>query len=374
MLHLSASGLHALLNPRGPALHNRLEPAGLVQHFMAAPPQGFSPLRLTGSVPAFAMRFDLSTTVDPETRAKLKALPFARSWWQYLCAQTCFVGTTVSEYALLPRCTPPETFVRQLLEEVAPHYPFLIVKDIPVDATLVGAEAHGYSRSVADACRAHGFVLLQGQALAYVPVDFDSIDDLLGRMSRSRRRDIRRKLKTASSLQIRAVATGDTLFDDERILATFYEQYLNVYRKSTIHFDLLSAGFWRALLQDADSRGIVFMYCAGGEMIGYNVCFVENGALVDKYVGFAYPQAREHNVYIVSWFRNLQYALDHRLRYYVAGWTDLEIKRYLGARFTMTQHAVYARNSLLRGALRTFKRFFETDYRRYAAHAGDTGS
>src|SRR5205085_9853539 len=65
----------------------------------------------------------------------------------------------------------------------------------------------------------------------------------------------------------------------------------------------------------------------------------------------------------VSWFHNLQHALDHGYRVYVAGWTDPEIKRRLGARFTATMHAVRVRNPVLRGALELSKRWFESDRR-----------
>jgi len=53
--------------------------------------------------------------------------------------------------------------------------------------------------------------------------------------------------------------------------------------------------------------------------------------------------------------------LRHGLRHYIAGWTDPEIKRYLGAKFTFTRHAVYVRNPLLRAILRRFSSAFESD-------------
>jgi len=356
------------------ALHNMLEPAGLVDHFLAAPPQDFLTFELEGGVPAFSAEFDLFTTLDPAARKKADALPLARWWRPWLRPLTGFVGTTVSEYVLLPRSMPPDAFVHRLLDDIVPRFPLLIIKDIPTDPVLVGDEAYAYSRRLADVCRENGFLLVEGQALAYVPIDFASIEDFLARLSRSRRKGIRRKLKSVSDLEIEAIPTGDVVFNSEEVLAAFYALYLNVYRQSEIHFDLLSADFFRALLQDPNDQGVVFVYRVGGETIGYNICFVENDTLADKYVGFAYPQAREHNLYTVSWFHNLEYALTRGLRYYVAGWTDPEIKRYLGASFTLTQHAVYVRNPVLKAILRPFKRLFETDHRWHATHVSDADS
>lgn len=356
------------------ALYNLIEPAGLIAHFLAAPPQDFTTFELAGGVPGFSTAFDPLTTIDPALRRKIDALPLARRWRGWLRLQTGFVGTTVSEYALFPRAVAPSVFVRRLLDDIAPQHALVIIKDIPSDAVLIGDDAYAHSRRLIEACRASGFLVVEGQALAYVPVDFASVDDFLGRFSRSRRRDVRRKLRSAAALTVDAVPTGDPVFASDEMLVALYRLYLNVYRQSEIHFDLLSADFFKALLRDQTSQGVVFMYRVGAEMIGYNICFIEKGALVDKYVGFAYPQAREHNLYAVSWFHNLEYALAHGLHCYVAGWTDPEIKRYLGARFTLTQHAVYVRNPLLRAMLRPFKRFFETDHRWHAEHVARADS
>ncbi len=325
-------------------------------------------------IPAFSTAFDLLTTMEPAVRRKLEALPLSRWWRRFLHPNTCFIGTTVSEYALLPGSSSPEDFVRELLAGMAARYPFLIIKDIPTDATLVGDAAYAYSQRLAEVCSEKGFVLVEGQALAYVPMDFASTEEFVARLSRTRRKDIRRKLKSTSELEIEAIPTGDARFRDETLLATFYTLYLNVYRQSEIHFDLLTATFFKALLQDAGSHGVVFMYRARGELIGYNLCFIENDLLLDKYVGFVYPQARDYNLYTVSWFHNLDYALTHGLRCYVAGWTDPEIKRNLGARFTLTRHAVYVRNPVLRKILMLFKRFFESDQQWHASHVSRTHS
>lgn len=340
-------------------MHNLIEPHSLVRHFLAHPPEGFPAFELEG-VPAFSTRFDLLTTMEPADRRKLERLPLYKTWSRWLRPWTCFIGATVSEYALFPPSQSAVEFVQSVLAQQKEHS-FLIIKDIPSDPVLVGEQAHQYSTHLAEAAQRAGFVLVEGQALAYVPIDFPSVEAFMERFSKSRRKDFRRKLRILPELDIEVVETGDVFFDDETMLARFYKLYCEVYDQSEIHFDLLSAEFFASVLRDASSGGRVFVYLLKGELIGYNLCFVESGVLVDKYVGFSYPKARDYNLYVVSWFQNLQYALDHGLKYYVAGWTDPEIKRYLGAQFTFTRHAVYIRNPLVRNLLKPFKRFFEAD-------------
>lgn len=343
------------------SLHNLLEPAALVGHFLAHPPEGFHALRLVGDTPAFATDFDLLTTVEPEVRRRLEALPGFSTWRRWLQPHTAFVGTTVSEYALLPAAIAPDEFVAELRGLASADFPFVIVKDIPVDGELVGARAADYATRLVEAARAAGFLIVEGQALAHVPIDFADLDGYLARLSSGRRRDIRRKLRSRTRLDIAETATGDPLFADEATLAEYYALYLNVYAQSEIHFDRLSPDFFRAVLQNVRCGGQVITYRVGGRLIGYNLCFVCGDALVDKYVGFVYPAAREFNLYAVSWCHNLELALRLGLRRYIAGWTDPEIKRALGARFTLTRHAVFIRNPLLRALLKPFKRWFEAD-------------
>jgi hypothetical protein len=339
---------------------NLIEPAGLIRTFQEHPPEGFRAFDLCVGIPAFSASFDLLTTVDRSVRRVIDRLPFAKRWRRLLHAQTCFVGTTVSEYAPFPANAEPADASRCIVERAGAAYPFVIVKDLPADSVLVGGDAFAWSQRFAQACRALGFVMLEGQALAYVPIDFASVQEFLAKRSYTRRKNLRRKLRSASGLRIEEVSAGSAEFTDA-MTAQLYGLYLNVYRQSEIHFDLLGESFFRALFLDGSSGGIIFLYYAGDSLVGFNLCFRTATMLIDKYVGFVYPQAHRHNLYAVSWFHNLGYALAHGLRHYVAGWTDRDVKRELGAEFTFTQHLVYVRNPFLRAILKRSKRLFESD-------------
>lgn len=342
------------------ALLNRLEPLELIHAFQAHPPEGFTSIDFPA--PAFATKFDLLTTLEPAVRKRLDARP---QW--LLRPVTCFIGTTVSEYALFPAEVSPEELVRAIVAELAPRYSFVIIKDLPAEPVLVGEESATYARHLGEACRKHGFVLMGGQALAWVPIDFASIDEFLGRFSHARRKNLRRKLRSARDVEVDAIVTGDERFLDNAFVASIYALYRNVHAQSEIHFDLLSEDFFRAVLRS--TIGTLFLYRVNGALIGWNLCVEENEMLIDKYIGFDYPAAREHDLYAVSWFHNLEYALQRGYRCYVAGWTDPEIKRQLGARFTPTLHAVRVRNPLLRAILKLTQRWFEPDRRWYSDDA-----
>jgi len=339
---------------------NQLEPDALVTRFAEHPPLGFSVTEAAGT-PAFVAPFDLLTTADAEARERVVHAPGYRWWGRLLRWRTAFVGTTVSEYALFPRDADPAILARSLRGELGRRQRLLIVKDIPQASPLLDAGTGEWCRRFADACADNGFVLLEGQALAYVPVDFASEDEYLARLSSGRRKDIRRKLRKRDDVTVEAMRCGDAAFADDAVVDAYYSLYENVYAQSEIHFDKLSRDFFAAVLRDASNGGVVFVYQHEGAMIGWNLCFVVEGKLIDKYVGFTYPQAREQNLYFTSWFHNLAFAREQGLTHYVAGWTDPEIKSYLGAQFTLTRHAIYLRNPLLRMLARKLGRFFESD-------------
>lgn len=336
-----------------------LEPESLVGHFLAHPPQDFTAQRSASGMPVFQARFDLLTTMDDALRRRIAALPLYRRWGRLLRWRTRFAGCTVTEYTPLPSHAAPAALADELLAAYGRECALLIVKDLPQESPLLDVDANAQARAFAAALAERGFVLLEGMPLAWVRIDFESLDGYLARLSAARRKDIRRKLRARERLTVETLATGAACFGDAALVDEFYALYANVHAQSEIHFDLLDKAFFCAVLQDACSGGLVFTYRSAGQLIGWNLCYEYAGMLVDKYVGFAYPQAREHNLYAVSWMHNLEHARERGLSHYVAGWTDAPIKRYLGATLSMTRHAVYLRNPLLRALLRRCSHWFE---------------
>lgn len=236
-----------------------------------------------------------------------------------------------------------------------------IVKDLPLSSPLLPPQDNEYSQKLVEAGRKRGFFELSGQALAYVPLDFAGVGEYLARLSPSRRKDLRRKMKNAGKIDIEVLELGDSFFTRPEVLNEFYEMYLEVFKQSEIHFDLLSPLFFKELLAGKAARGLVLIYRHEGVLAAYNICLIHRDCLIDKYIGFRYPLARKLNLYFISWLHNLELALSRGLKFYVAGWTDPEVKASLGAVFTFTRHLVWVKNPLLRRLMRPVSGLFEAD-------------
>jgi hypothetical protein len=85
----------------------QLEPDALLAHYMANPPVGFTVEMSPEGMPCFVAPFDLLTTADDALRRRVEGLPLYRWWGRLLRWRTRFAGTTVSEYAPLPRGVAP---------------------------------------------------------------------------------------------------------------------------------------------------------------------------------------------------------------------------------------------------------------------------
>ncbi|KLD71328.1 ATP synthase subunit alpha, partial [Xanthomonas hyacinthi DSM 19077] len=107
-----------------------------------------------------------------------------------------------------PRGAAAARCPRQWRAQLGRKHPLLIVKDIPQHSPLLDATDNAWAHVFLEACERSGYVLLRGQALAWVPIDFASTDDYLARLSRGRRRNIRRKLRSRADLQIEELPTG----------------------------------------------------------------------------------------------------------------------------------------------------------------------
>nr|WP_316628322.1 GNAT family N-acetyltransferase [uncultured Brevundimonas sp.] len=353
---------------------NLLEPKTLIDRWAACPPEGFSVIG-DAPAPAFLAPFDLLTTADADFVARLSQWPGFRTWRRFLRLRTTFIGTTVTEYAPVPETGAADAqaaadLAAALRERLGRGAALTILKDLPQASPLLSPQDNVFADELARACEARDFIQLAGQALAYVPIDFNNVDDYIARLKRRDAKYIRKKLAARAGLTVSVVRTGDACFD-ETTVRRYYAMYEQVYAQSEIHFDKLTYEFFAAVLTDPAQNGVVFEYRnQDGAFIGWNLCFEHQGMLIDKYIGFVYPQAREANLYFVSWFVNLDYALERGLNHYVAGWTDPEVKALLGARFTFTRHLVFIRNPLLRALGRRMAGSFESD-RTWSDKAGN---
>jgi len=348
-------------------LYNSLEAQTLVDAFLRYPPEDFKIKKIKfnkDEVYGFFADLDLFTTVDEKLKTFIDKLrlfkPFNFIIKKFLTPNTLFIGTTVSEYSLFPGQMDIKEFKDNLLSEFQEsRRQFLVVKDLPVESPLLSNHENMFSKEIISHLEKSGFIILTGQALAYLPIDFASMEEYLKKFSSNRRNNFRRKMKSGIGLNLQEFNTGDAYFTDE-VTEVMYNLYINVYNNSDIHFDKLTFSFFKYVLQKTND-GKVFVYSSNSKIIGFNICYLTNDYLVDKYRGYLYPEAKDFKLFFNQFFDGIKYCLDNELKTYIMGWTAPTVKAYLGCRFTYTYHAVYIRNPIIRFVLTKLKSYFEGD-------------
>ena len=347
--------------------HNQLEPQSLIDTFIENPPENFEIEIINASdryLHAFSTDFDLLTTIDEslvEFVNKLRLFPpFNYINRKILTPNVTFIGTTVSEYSLFPENITSEGLVHSLLSYVKEQdKKYFIIKDIPLNSSLLSNKDNNFSKELMKNLRKYDFEILSGQALAYLPINFNSLDGYLELFSSKRRNDLKRKMKSLKKITIREYSTGDEFFTSE-IIHELYNLYINVYNNSYVNFDKLTLPFFKHLLQNT-TNGKVFIYSNNDRIIGFNLCFIFNNKLMDKYSGFLYPDSRNFHLFFNHFFDNINYCIKNNLDTYIVGCSAPRAKAYLGCNFTFTYHAVYIKNPILRYLLKKFKHLFEFD-------------
>ena len=233
---------------------NLLEPEALVELFLRHPPQGFAAAS-EADLPVFGTDFDLLTTLEPAILAKIRRLPLFGLWSRLLRFPARFAGTTATEYAPLPKGLEPGALLDGFRERCAAGQSLLIVKDVPEVSPLLGAGDNEAAMRLARIAPDKGFIVVEGQALAYVPIDFSSTDEYLSRLSKSRRKNLRRKLKSRAA-DVSIDAAGRIMISAEQREAVGIDKEVVVVG-NTGYFEIWDAKRYDAVDDETD-LGLLF--------------------------------------------------------------------------------------------------------------------
>jgi predicted N-acyltransferase len=199
-----------------------------------------------------------------------------------------------------------------------------------------------------------GFFKTDSFPSSVIDLTFASFEDYLASLSHAARKDLRRKLKkaqTGGNVTMRVVERVDDIIDD------IYRLYLNTYEAGKTKFEKLTREFFIKASENAGDRCKYFLYYINGKLAAFNLCFMHNDMIIDKFIGFDYELSRQYSLYFVSWCLNLQWCLDNGIRHYQVGQTDYEPKTYLGCRLVPLYAYVRHTNGLVNRLLQVLERF-----------------
>jgi hypothetical protein len=75
------------------------------------------------------------------------------------------------------------------------------------------------------------------------------------------------------------------------------------------------------------------LYFVQEELVAFNLLFVKQEALVDKYFCMDYGLGRKYNLYFLSWLENIRTCVERKIPLYLMGQGTEKTKAHLGATF-----------------------------------------
>lgn len=210
---------------------------------------------------------------------------------------------------------------------------------------------------IAAGLREAGFNRINSLPLAILDLP-ETEDDYIRSLSPMTRKDLRRKLRGSSAIRIECVRSIEGL---EEQLQALYDETRAASGLDYGDLEALPPGYFGAVVKKLDGRACVYLYWIGAELIGFNLLLLQDGKAIDKFIGRRHPQARQHNLYFVSWMENVRFCLKHGYRRLQSGQTAYAVKVRLGSRLEPSIIFFRHRNFCLNLILRFASRFMAFD-------------
>jgi hypothetical protein len=172
----------------------------------------------------------------------------------------------------------------------------------------------------------NNFNCVQYRACARLKIDFNSVEEYLGRLSRGARKDLRRKMRVAP--EVRVIRSCDISPYLDRI----YELYLETVARGPMALGVHSLLFFEKICEKVPCAEYT-LYFVQEELVAFNLLVVKQEAMVDKFFCMDYGVGRKYNLYVLSWIENVRTCLERKIPLYYAGQGTEKTKAHLGAAF-----------------------------------------
>ena len=170
------------------------------------------------------------------------------------------------------------------------------------------------------------FNRVQFRPCAQLPIDFSSVEEYLGRLSGAARKDLHRKMRVAPEVRVIRSRTIAPYLD------RIYQLYQDTVARSPMALSVHNRLFFDIVCERVPGAEYT-LYFVQEELVAFNLLFVKQEALVDKYFCMDYRLGRKYNLYVLSWLENVRTCVERKIPIYYAGQGTEKTKAHLGATF-----------------------------------------
>ena len=279
---------------------------------------------LKACVPAFVTDFRLDTTVTGTLRTFIETV--RRIFPRFLRQRMLAFGSPVSEVCHLGFDAATTHLDRQRLLNFIFEHAEQTAKTARAGMLAVKDANAAQNNLWNDTAGSHRLRRQPGLPTAVLNLNFASVDDYLKSLSRTTRKDMRRKLKSSAEVRVEWRTNIDDIMDDVMRL------YVSTRERAEYEFEELTREYFHDVLAEPKSSARCATFWIGPKLVAFNLLLHDDKRLIDKFLGMDYGVAREHNLYFCTWMENVRYCIAHRIPLYQSGQGLHHEKLRLGSR------------------------------------------
>ena len=186
-------------------------------------------------------------------------------------------------------------------------------------------------RPVLENLRQQGFTRLPSLPMISLSIAYSSFNEYMTTvLSHATRKNLRRKFKAAE----RASPIELSIISD--ITPFVYEVYphLQVYQRSSHHFEKLTPEYLCALGQSMPDKARFFVWRQNGSAIAFSMCMVQGDAIYDEYIGLDYAVALDLHLYHYTLRDIITWGIANGYKWYRSSSLNYDPKLHLRCRLT----------------------------------------
>jgi hypothetical protein len=268
---------------------------------------------ITSVQPYFMLHQDILTGTGGRLNSLVGLL--RRRWPNFLRMRTLMIGCAAGEGHLSGNIDAQRLAGAAMQAAREQRAGLIVLKEFPAKY-----------REALRPLREHSFLKLPSLPMTTLNIDYPSFDDYMTTaLSRAARKDLRRKFKATRGTAIEmSVLTDITPIVDE-----LYPLYLQVYERSSLHFEKLTPEYLCELGRRMPEAVRFFVWRKEGRIIAFNICMVHGDAIYDQYIGLDYSVALDLHLYHYTFRDIVTWAIANGCKSYISNGLNYDPKLHL---------------------------------------------
>jgi hypothetical protein len=162
-------------------------------------------------------------------------------------------------------------------------------------------------RAALDCFVDQGFSRIPSMPMTKLCIGYASFEDYMNRaLNSATRRKLRKKFQAAERAgSIEMSVVGDVT----PVIARVYPLYLQVYRRSKLHFEKLTADYFCELGRRMPDKVRFFLWRQHGRIVAFSARLLEGDALYAEYIGLDYDVAIDLHLYFYAYRDMIRWAI-----------------------------------------------------------------